>query len=80
MNCLLKLNPLSGFAPQHSDLCAMWHQHMDGEVRVNGIATHHALFGVSKEHPNGSACLNVCSSCASKAEKRGAIISEGIIQ
>lgn len=78
-DCLFLRNPFGGGIGSHGESCARIQAHTDEEIRINAEATHHALYGVSKEHPHGSVCLNVCGSCASKAEKRGAIVSEGVI-
>lgn len=79
-DCLFLRNPFGGGIGQHTEHCSRIHVHPETEFGASVTATHHALFGVSKDHPHGSICLNVCSSCASKAEKRGAEVSEGIIQ
>lgn len=79
-DCLFLRNPYGGGVGQHTQHCSRIHVHAGVEFGTSVIATHHALYGVSKEHPHGSACMNVCESCASKAEKRNAIVTEEIVQ
>lgn len=79
-DCLYKRNPLGGFVGQHSKDCAIIAAHLDGEIRVNGHASHHIQYGITKEHPNGAGCLNACGSCAKRFEKRqDCTVSEGAI-
>lgn len=79
-NCLFRLNPHGGGVGQHTEHCSRVQEHTEGELRINGHATHHAVFGIAKDRPRGFSCMNVCGLCASKAEKRGAEVTEGIIQ
>lgn len=67
--CFMQSNPNSGFVSQHTSNCAVIQNHLDGVIRVNGYSTHHVQYGVSKDHPNGSGCLNVCGLCANKYRK-----------
>lgn len=78
VECFQTRNPGAGFISQHTNHCALVSAHMDGEIRVNGTATHHVQYGISKDHPNGAGCLNACEKCAKKYEKRGdCIITKG---
>lgn len=73
--CLNIANPFGGFVGQHGKDCARCHQPGEG-----GPATHHAQYGISREHPNGNGCMNICDRCAAKDSKKpDCQVTKGVI-
>lgn len=77
MNCLLKINPASGFQSSHTRFCP--HQR-NGHGPCEESTTHHVTVGATKERPRGYWCGNVDEACAKAIAKRypGAEVSEGV--